>query len=356
MRTPSLLSQCLPGLLPQDKASHCVNIVPERDLNNPSPAVEIVPAKNVHPYKYAGENVEMHGLNIFKGKVSVADLVGISKSDAVTLKSEGTLKSWESSIDLVNVLKNEIRDGLLSFRGKRILELGCGYGLPGIFACIKGASTVHFQDPSAETIRCKTVPNVLANLEQARDRQCRQPPESPLTPSRNQLPSEVRFFAGDWDELHTVLSVVPADGLDASPGITLGFCDDDLMDNCSSQDGSVIGTGQEMMVGSARRSRKLSGSRAWERGNETGAGDGGYDIVLINEIPYSANSLQSLYSLIKKCLRPPYAIVYLAAKKNYIGSSTAVRQLRALVDEEGTFGAHLVSESNDREIWKFFFK
>jgi hypothetical protein len=55
-------------------------------------------------------------------------------------------------------------------------------------------------------------------------------------------------------------------------------------------------------------------------------------------------------------LRPPYGIVYLAAKKNYSGSSSAVRQLRALVDEEGTFGAHLISESSDREIWKFFFK
>lgn len=57
-----------------------------------------------------------------------------------------------------------------------------------------------------------------------------------------------------------------------------------------------------------------------------------------------------------QCLRPPYGIVYLAAKKNYIGSSNAVRQLRALVDEEGTFGVHLTSESSDREIWKFFFK
>jgi hypothetical protein len=48
--------------------------------------------------------------------------------------------------------------------------------------------------------------------------------------------------------------------------------------------------------------------------------------------------------------------MYLAARKNYIGSSSAVRQLRSLVDEEGAFGAHLVSEPPEREIWKFFFK
>lgn len=37
--------------------------------------------------------------------------------------SAGSLKSWDSSIDLVNVLKHEIRDGQLSFRGKRVLEV-----------------------------------------------------------------------------------------------------------------------------------------------------------------------------------------------------------------------------------------
>jgi hypothetical protein len=57
-----------------------------------------------------------------------------------------------------------------------------------------------------------------------------------------------------------------------------------------------------------------------------------------------------------QCLRPPYGVLYLAARKNYIGTSSAVRQLRALVDEEGIFGVHLVSEPPEREIWKFFFK
>ena len=35
----------------------------------------------------------------------------------------GSLKSWDSSFDLVNLLKHEIRDGQLSFRGKRVLEV-----------------------------------------------------------------------------------------------------------------------------------------------------------------------------------------------------------------------------------------
>lgn len=44
MRAPSLLSQCLPGLVPQDRGSH-LSAVCDRDVNLPSPAVEIIPSK-----------------------------------------------------------------------------------------------------------------------------------------------------------------------------------------------------------------------------------------------------------------------------------------------------------------------
>lgn len=352
MRAPSILAQCLPGLLlPHDRNSHSgVTIVPEKDLHLSSPAVEIIPSKTAQPYKYVAENADFHGINIYKGRVSVADIIGFSSSEIIPTKCDGSLKYWESSIDLVNILKHEIRDGQLSFRGKRVLELGCGYGLPGIFACMKGASTVHFQDPNAETIRCTTIPNVLVNLEQTRDRQSRQP-EGHLTPSRQQLDPDVHFYAGEWEELPTVLSMVQRDGPEQTPGMSLSFSEEDFTDVCSSQDGSVIGHEPP-----SRRSRKLSGSRAWERASETGAGDGGYDIILITEIPYSINSLRKLHALITKCLRPPYGVLYLAAKKHFVGSNCGTRQLRALVDEEGIFGAHIVNESTDREVWKFFFK
>ncbi|XVE81157.1 hypothetical protein DITRI_Ditri15bG0040000 [Diplodiscus trichospermus] len=350
MRAPSLLAQCLPGLVPQDRGSQSMSTVSDRDVHLPSPAVEILPSKTAHPYKYAGDNVDLQGLNVVKGRVSVADIIGFTGSELISSKPDGFLKSWDSSFDLVNVLKHEIRDGQLSFRGKRVLELGCGYGLPGIFACLKGACTVHFQDLSAETIRCTTIPNVLANLEQARDWQSRQP-ESPLTPSRQALAPTVHFYAGDWEELPTVLSVVRNDVSEMTTGMSLSFSEEDFMDGCSSQDGSIIA--QEIY---SRRSRKLSGSRAWERASETDQGEGGYDVILMTEIPYSISSLKKLYALIKKCLRPPYGVVYLATKKNYVGFSNAARHLRSLVDEEGIFGTHLIKEVSDRDIWKFFLK
>ncbi|KAK3444061.1 uncharacterized protein LOC104432789 [Eucalyptus grandis] len=350
MRAPSLLAQCLPGFTPHDRGSQNVPSIPERDLGLPSPAVEILPSKTTHPYKYAGESVDMQGLTMFKGRVSVADIIGFTGSEMISSKPDGYLKSWDNTIDLVNVLKHEIRDGQLSFRGKRVLELGCSYGLPGIFACMKGACTVHFQDLSAETIRCTTIPNVLVTLEQARDWQSRQP-ESPLTPSRQTLAPSVHFYAGDWEELHTVLSVVRSEGSEPNTGMHLSFSEEDFMDGCSSQEGSIVG--QEF---TSRRSRKLSGSRAWERANEADHGDGGYDVILMAEIPYSLTSLKKLYALLKKCLRPPYGVAYLATKRNYVGFNSAARHLRSLVDEGGIFGVHLVKEMADRDVWKFFLK
>jgi hypothetical protein len=212
---------------------------------------------------------------------------------------------------------------------------------------------VHFQDQNAESVRCTTVPNVLANLKQARDRQSRQPESPlPLTPSRQTVAPTVNFYAGDWEELPGVLSTVKNDGYEVTPGMSLSFSEEDFMDGCSSQDGSIIGR-----ESTSRRSQKLSGSRAWERANEADQGDRGYDIILMTEIPYSVTSLKKLYALIKKCIRPPYGVVYLApTKKHYVGFSNGVRQLRNLVDEEGIFGVHLVKDLADRDIWKFFHK
>lgn len=63
-----------------------------------------------------------------------------------------------------------------------------------------------------------------------------------------------------------------------------------------------------------------------------------------------------LWFLDHQCLRPPYGVVFLATKRTYVGFNNATRHLRSLMDEEGIFGAHLVKEVTDRDIWKFFIK
>jgi len=76
-------------------------------------------------------------LTIYKGRVSTSDVFGVKDSDLVPGKYEGGLKLWEGSLDLVKALNSDIKEGRLLLESKRVLELGCGHGLPGIFAGLK---------------------------------------------------------------------------------------------------------------------------------------------------------------------------------------------------------------------------
>jgi len=58
---------------------------------------------------------------------------------------EGGLALWEAAIDLVAFIeKNENTEKYI--KRKRIMELGCGAGIPGIYAIEGGATSVDFQD------------------------------------------------------------------------------------------------------------------------------------------------------------------------------------------------------------------
>ncbi|EXB73700.1 hypothetical protein L484_026863 [Morus notabilis] len=116
-----------------------------------------------------------------------------------TYFAQGGLKLWEGSLDLVKALRSEVGNGHLSFTRKRVLELGCGHGLPAIFACREGAAAVHFQDFNAEVLKCLTIPNVNANIEKV---------SQLLKANATDCESgtEVRFFAGDWSEIDKLLS------------------------------------------------------------------------------------------------------------------------------------------------------
>eukprot|EP00267_Zea_mays_P033895 XP_008668398.1 uncharacterized protein LOC100383278 isoform X1 [Zea mays] len=157
------------------------------------PAIEVqlceespVPAARLEPV------VVDDSLTIYKGRVSTSDVFGVKDSDLVPGKYEGGLKLWEGSLDLVKALNSDIKEDKFHLEGKRVLELGCGHGLPGIFAGLKGADLIHFQDFNAEVLRCLTIPNVKVNL-------FKDSPEGTCT-----CPI-VGFFAGDWSEMDKLL-------------------------------------------------------------------------------------------------------------------------------------------------------
>ncbi|KAI0496448.1 hypothetical protein KFK09_022765 [Dendrobium nobile] len=186
-----------------------------------------------------------------------------------------------------------------------LFELGCGHGLPGIFTALKGASTIHFQDFNAEVLRFLTVPNAKANLIK-NSSQC----QTSGNKAEVNMLSTVRFFAGDWSEVHHLLLQGSNDGHQNEED----YCTRDV---------------------------------AYD----------GYDIILMAETIYEPSSLQHLYELIKKCLCHPKGIVYMAGKKHYFGVGGGTRQFIDLAEVDGQMKTLMLAEvadgsSNVREVWK----
>lgn len=300
------------------------------------------------------------GLTLLKGRISTAEVLGTDQtnSDLVPGKYEGGLKLWECTIDLIEAVRREIQDGHLAFRGKDVLELGCGHGLPGILACLKGASQVHFQDYNEEVLLNLTIPNVNANLTAASEKALKLSSDLDSSGMKSPGPSsETRFFAGDWGDMASLLSLPPF------PRQSEEEEEEERLSNASGREGGGA-SGQSQTSGPLEAyHRKLSGTPSFYNRKEglEGKEGGGYDIILMSETVYSPHSLPRLLTLIKQCLRRPYGVVYLAGKKHYFGVGGGTRQFRSLVEEDGNLHSHLVKEwadgsSNVREIWKFFFK
>uniref|UniRef100_A0A2P2KF77 protein-histidine N-methyltransferase n=2 Tax=Rhizophora mucronata TaxID=61149 RepID=A0A2P2KF77_RHIMU len=276
----------------------------EPPLPPPPPPIEVIPSQVSSAVKCSPEPVNLDGLTLLKGRVSTREVFGLPNSDLVPGVYEGGLKLWEGSLDLVKALRSEVHRGCLSFTGKRVLELGCGHGLPGIFACLQGAAAVHFQDFNAEVLQCLTIPNTNANLSKiidsmrSKETQCH-------------TGTELRFFAGDWSQIHQCLPHVHNSEKDLdSPG-----------------------------------QNSISG----------------YDIILMAETIYSISAQHSLYGLIKKCISSPCGVVYMAAKKHYFGVGGGTHQFLSMVEKDGIMAASLIVEvadgsSNVREVWKFSIK
>ncbi|CAH9133060.1 unnamed protein product [Cuscuta epithymum] len=272
---------------------------PEKPASPPPPCQEVLPSQASQNPNFTMEQVVVDGLTMLKGRVSTKEVFGLSDSDLVPGRYEGGLKLWEGSLDLVKILNSEVKEEKLSFIGKRVLELGCGHGLPGIFAISQAAAAVHFQDFNAEVLRCLTIPNVNANTQQMG-----------ISSVKKSSEAELRYFAGDWSDIHCILPLTH--------------------DNDISEGQTVNGTAC-------------------------------YDIILMAETVYSMSALPSLYKLVEKCTSSPHGVVYVAAKKHYFGVGGGSRRFVSMVEKYGVFKAVLVAEiadgsSNVREVWKLHLK
>ncbi|KAK3797678.1 hypothetical protein RRG08_054697 [Elysia crispata] len=109
-----------------------------------------------------------------------------SNSDLVAGIYEGGLKMWECGEDLVHFLSSHPVGQAIELKGKFILELGCGAGLPGIYCCSCGAKAVHFQDFNEEVLQLVTHTNATYNITESKEVKC-------------------RYLSGDWSSLSQLL-------------------------------------------------------------------------------------------------------------------------------------------------------
>ncbi|CAH8573609.1 unnamed protein product [Schistosoma turkestanicum] len=124
-------------------------------------------------------------LKLPKNKLSVFDPVH-AHEDVKPGLFEGGFTLWDGSKDLVDYISKHFSEKIC---GKNVLELGCGCGLPGIFAIKAGACLVRFQDYNSEVLKFWTIPNVIINSE------CEGNADS------HNGQTQLEFFSGDWFQL-----------------------------------------------------------------------------------------------------------------------------------------------------------
>jgi len=187
------------------EASECKQ-APLTEPSSEQIAYEVLASDGLKELQGASKVQITPDIELVKGTISseeAATLLGVTElkeSDLVPSVYEGGFKLWEGAVDLSQFLcqQHQLDAAALKdprstnpLQGKKVLELGCGHGLPGIISLLAGAH-VHFQDYNEQVLTQLTIPNVLANLS--------------LWQTAGGERAVARYYAGDWLALGNYLA------------------------------------------------------------------------------------------------------------------------------------------------------
>ncbi|KAF9936441.1 hypothetical protein BGZ67_002388 [Mortierella alpina] len=278
------------------------------------------------------------------GGVEMLALAGTS--DLVKGVYEGGLKTWECALDLVAYLAEQKE----SFDGKRVLELGCGSALPGIYVLTQSDSVkVDLQDYNDQVLKLVTLPNVLLNTHVRPDQQ-------PVEEEEDEKEEEIETDQTDKAE---------GEGEDDDEDEE----DEDEEPEADPADGDFQGVELDLPDSEEERLQLLSKVAKQSKffmGDWSGLVElmafkddaDKYDMILTSETIYAEESHPKLYATIKNSLkRGGKALV--AAKTFYFGVGGDILSFRRLIEKDGVFNVKVVFSAQAfvrREILELTFK
>ncbi|KAF2349167.1 S-adenosyl-L-methionine-dependent methyltransferase [Trinorchestia longiramus] len=267
-------------------------------------------------------------------------------SDLIPAVYEGGLRVWECTWDLLRLLHTTPS---LHWPGKRVLELGCGAGLLGIYAFLCGAS-VTFQDYNMDVIEQVTVPNVLYNAADlsatVAGEEEKQDGEEAIDASLalqdktlQALEQRVRFCYGDWGDLPQLLESSALCPTTEVETVKLA-CEDDAhtAGNNNNSSSSCYDARNDSSCREANldESRKPSSRRSCDLKDcaDNCTMSEKFDFILTSETIYNQDNYEKLLDIFTSCLQPE-GVVLLAAKSCYFGVGGSVASFIAAVERTG---------------------
>ncbi|KAF9173386.1 hypothetical protein BGX20_003345 [Mortierella sp. AD010] len=262
------------------------------------------------------------------------------KSDLVKGVYEGGLKTWECALDLVAYLAEQNEN----YDGKKVLELGCGSALPGVYILTQSNSVkVDLQDYNDQVLKLVTLPNVLLNTYVRPDQQ---PAEEEGV--EEEIKEQKEKTEGDDDEDDE---------------------DDEEHPEADPEDGDFGGVELDLpdsFEDKLALAKKIEAQSNFYMGDWSGlvdvmafSGDEDkYDLILTSETIYAEESHPKLYATIKNSLkRGGKALV--AAKTFYFGVGGDILSFRRLIEKDNVFNVKVVFSAQAfvrREILELTFK
>jgi len=227
-----------------------------------------------------------------------------SNSDLIAGKYEGGLKIWECSVDLLKFLLNQKGGCNSLFSGKRVLELGCGVGLPGMLAAVSDAAFVTFQDFNDYVIEKVTAPSLLLNLwnqSRKKEESLKKPDFKvpKLPPKKVKLPKKIRRSSEDYSD----------ESSSSSEDENVEVEDKDSLMK------EVI-FGESAFKTDPGKYSFASGD--WAEFHVCND-DQKFDVILTSETIYDVENYEKLHACLKRTLNPDGGVVYLASKSFYFG-------------------------------------